>query len=143
MENRKAYHNYFIESTYIAGMVLLGSEVKALRENKIGFNGAYIYIKNEELFVKSLYIGDYKMAVTPHDNLRERKLLLTGPELKKVQEWLKIKGNTIVPLQLFTMNNVFKLKIGLAKGKKQHDKREDLKTKDAEKEIKQKLKNHA
>lgn len=137
--NNKAYFNYHISDQFTAGMVLVGSEVKALIEGKIGFNNAYVYIKDGELYVKNLYIGDFNLAQEPHDNYRERKLLLNKPEIKKCQEWVRIVGNTIVPLQLKKVNNRFKLEIGLAKGKKNHDKREAIKLKDLERENKRKF----
>lgn len=139
MENRKAYHDYFIEGDYIAGMILVGSEVKALRDNKASMSGAFVYIKDDEVFVRNLHIGNFELAVTPHENLRERKLLLNASEIAKCKEWLKVKGNTIVPLSIFVMNNVFKLKIGLAKGKNHRDKREDIKKRDIERETNRKF----
>lgn len=139
MENRKAYHDYFIDGDYVAGMILLGSEVKALRDNKASLSGAFVYIKDDEVFVRNLHIGNFEQAVKPHDNLRERKLLLNANEIAKCKEWLKVKGNTIVPLSIFVMNNVFKLKIGLAKGKNHRDRREDIKKRDIEREEKHKF----
>lgn len=140
MRNKKAWFDYFISEEFTAGMILVGSEVKALRDNKAGFNGSYIYVKGDELYVRGLYIGDFKQADQPHDNTRERKLLLNRHEINKCSDWLKIKGNTIVPLELFTMNNVFKLKIGFATGKNHGDKRETIKQRDIERETQLKLK---
>ncbi|MBS1591659.1 MAG: SsrA-binding protein SmpB [Bacteroidetes bacterium] len=139
MNNRQAYFNYYIEDKYVAGIVLLGTEVKSIRESKVSFNDAFCLFDDGELWVRGLYIAEYKLGTTNnHIAVHDRKLLLTKRELKKLQAALKEKGLTIVPLRVFINDkNLVKLEIGLAKGKKTHDKRETIKKRDIEREIKQ------
>ncbi|MBS1579186.1 MAG: SsrA-binding protein SmpB [Bacteroidetes bacterium] len=139
MNNRQAYFNYYIEDKYVAGIVLLGTEVKSIREGKVSFNDAFCLFDDGELWVRGLYIAEYKLGTTNnHIAVHDRKLLLTKRELKKLQAALKEKGLTIVPLRVFINDkNLVKLEIGLAKGKKTHDKRETIKKRDIEREIKQ------
>lgn len=139
MNNRQAYFNYYIEDKYVAGIVLLGTEVKSIREGKVSFNDAFCLFDDGELWVRGLYIAEYKLGTTNnHIAVHDRKLLLTKRELKKLQAALKEKGLTIVPLRIFINDkHLVKLEIGLAKGKKTHDKRETIKKRDIEREIKQ------
>lgn len=141
-KNRSAFHEYFIENTYIAGMVLGGTEVKSLRAGKLSFNDSYCIFHQGELFVKSLHISEYAFGTTQkHEPMQERKLLLTKKELRKLEAKIKEKGYTIVPLRIFfTEKNIAKMEIGLGKGKKLHDKRDTIKKRDVEKEIKRHLK---
>jgi SsrA-binding protein len=142
LKNRSAFHEYFIEQSFNAGMVLTGTEIKSIRAGKVSFNDAYCYFHKGELWVKGLHIAEYTLGTHyNHDPLRERKLLLTKKELRKLEAKTKEKGNTIVPLKIFlNEKNIAKMEIGLAKGKKLHDKRETLKQKDAERELKRFLK---
>jgi SsrA-binding protein len=142
IKNRSAFHEYFIDNTYVAGMVLLGTEVKSLRAGKASFNDAYCLIHKGEVWLKSLHIAEYSHGtVNNHDPLRDRKLLLEKREIKKIESKLKEKGYTLVPLRIFyTDKNLLKVEIGLARGKKMHDKRETIKTRDVEREIKRYLK---
>ena len=123
-------------------MVLLGTEVKSLRAGKASFNDAYCLIYKGEVWLKSLHIAEYSHGtVNNHDPLRDRKLLLEKREIKKIESKLKEKGYTLVPLRIFyTDKNLLKVEIGLARGKKMHDKRETIKTRDVEREIKRYLK---
>ena len=141
-KNRSAFFEYFIETTYIAGIVLGGTEVKSLRAGKVSFNDSYCIFHKGELFVKSLHISEYAFGTTQkHEPLQERKLLLTKKELRKLESKLTEKGYTIVPLRIFfTEKNIAKMEIGLGKGKKLHDKRETIKKRDTDKEIKRYLK---
>ena len=138
IKNRSVFHEYFIDSRYEAGMVLLGTEIKSLREGKISFNDSYCLIDKGEVWLKSLHIAEYSHGATNnHDPLRDRKLLLRKREIKKIEGKLKEKGYTIVPLRIFFSDkNLAKIEIGLAKGKKLHDKRESIKQKDVEREMK-------
>lgn len=140
IRNRSAFHEYSIDDTYMAGMVLTGTEVKSLREGRASFNDSYCYFNKGELWIKSLHIAEYSHGTYHnHNPLRERKLLLNKKELKKLESKIKEKGYTIVPLQiLFNEKGLAKIEIGLGKGKKLHDKRESIKTRDAEREIKRK-----
>ena len=142
MNNRQAYYNYFIEDKYEAGIVLLGTEVKSIREGKVSFNDAFCMFEKNELWVRGLYIAEYSHGtVNNHIAVHDRKLLLNRRELNKLQNKLKDKGLTIVPLKVYLTDKSFvKVEIGLAKGKKNYDKRETIKQRDTEKEIKRYLK---
>lgn len=122
--------------------MLLGTEVKSLRAGKASFNDSYCLFEKGELWIKSFHIAEYSHGtVNNHDPLRERKLLLTKRELKKLQTNIKEKGYTIIPLRLyFNEKNLVKMEIGLAKGKKLHDKRETIKQRDTEREMKRYIK---
>ena len=137
MNNRQAYFNYYIEDKYVAGIVLLGTEVKSVRDGKVSFNDAFCMFEGNELWVRGLYIAEYSHGtMNNHIAVHDRKLLLTKKELSKLQTKLKDKGFTIVPLKVFlNEKNLVKVEIGLAKGKKTHDKRETIKQRDTEKEI--------
>ncbi|MFT3946070.1 MAG: SsrA-binding protein SmpB [Agriterribacter sp.] len=140
IKNRSAFFEYYIEDRYVAGLVLTGTEVKSVREGKASFNDSYCYFHKGELWIKSLHISEYSHGTYyNHDPLRERKLLLSRKELNKLEGKIKEKGFTIVPLALFfTEKGLVKLEIGLGKGKKTHDKRETIKARDSEREIKRK-----
>jgi SsrA-binding protein len=140
LSNRRAYHEYYFEAKYIAGMVLRGTEIKSLRNGKASFNDSYCYFAGTELFVKSLHISEYAFGTyNNHEPLQERKLLLTKRELKKLATKSKEKGYSIIPLRILINEKGFaKLEIGLGKGKKLHDKRETIKTRDNDREIKRK-----
>jgi SsrA-binding protein len=140
IENRSAYHHFFIEQKLTAGLVLVGTEVKSIREGKVSFNDSYCYFEKNELYIKSLHIAEYKFGTyLNHFPTADRKLLLTKRELKKLQAKIKESGHTIVPLKLFFSESGYvKLEIGLAKGKKLYDKRETIKDRDVTREIKRK-----
>ncbi|HUC81476.1 MAG TPA: SsrA-binding protein [Flavisolibacter sp.] len=142
IRNRQAYYEYFIDDKLQAGIALLGTEVKSLRAGKASFADAYCIFQKGELWLKAMNIAEYSHGtVNNHEAVRDRKLLLTKRELKKWETKLKEKGYTIVPLRLFfNENNIAKVEIGLAKGKKLHDKRESIKQKDTEREMKRFLK---
>lgn len=141
LKNRQVFHEYFIDTKYEAGMVLLGTEVKSIRAGKVSFNDSYCIIHDGEVWVKSLHIAEYSHGtVNNHDPLRERKLLLQKREIRKIESKLKEKGYTLVPLRIFfNEKSLVKIEIGLARGKKLHDKRETLKKKDVEREMKRYL----
>lgn len=135
MENRKAHYEYYILQEYTAGMQLLGSEVKSLRNNDGNINDCYVYIKDNEVYVKGMYIAKYKQSsYLNHEEVRDRKLLLNKKEIRDIQKELKVNGITIIPLSVFTIDGRFKIKIGIAKGKKNHDKRSSIKSKDITKQ---------
>lgn len=142
MNNRQAYFNYYIEDKYVAGIVLLGTEVKSIREGKVSFNDAFCLFDNGELWLRGLYIAEYGLGTyNNHIAVHDRKLLLTKRELKRLEIKLKDKGLTIVPLRVFINDkNLVKVEIGLAKGKKLYDKRDTIKQRDTEREIKRYLK---
>ena len=139
INNKQAFHEFFIEQRYTAGLVLTGTEVKSLRAGKASFNDAYCFFHKGELYIKSLHISEYKMGtIFNHQPTQERKLLLTKRELRKLESKLKEKGYTIVPLKLFFSESGFaKLEIGLGKGKKVHDKRNTIKERDLDRQMRQ------
>ena len=142
ISNRSAYHDYYIEDTYSAGMVLLGTEIKSIREGKVSFNDSYCLFHKDELWIKSLYIGEYSHGtVNNHIATRDRKLLLNRREMDKIQAKIKEKGYTLVPLKIFFNDkSLAKMEIGLGKGKKAYDKRETLKEKASQREKQRYLK---
>ena len=142
IKNRSAYFEYFIDDKYTAGIMLTGTEIKSLRTGKGSFNDSYCIFHKGELFIKSFHIAEYAFGnLNNHDPLRERKLLLNKRELKKIETRLKEKGYTLIPLRLFfNEKNLAKVEIGLGKGKKLHDKRETIKQRDTDREIKRYIK---
>ncbi len=137
ISNKSAFHEYFIEQRFVAGLVLSGTEVKSLRAGKASFNDAYCFFHKGELFVKSLHISEYKLGtIYNHVPTQERKLLLNKKELKKLEGKMKEKGYTIVPLKIFfTSEGWAKMEIGLGKGKKVHDKRDTIKQRENDREL--------
>ena len=140
LNNRKALHEYYIEGRYNAGMVLTGTEIKSLRTGKVSFNDSYCYFQKNELFVKSLHIAEYKYGTDAnHDPLQDRKLQLTKKEMRKLKKKKKKKGYSIIPLRIFiNEKGLAKMEIGLAKGKKNYDKRDTIKNRELERELKRK-----
>ncbi len=135
--NRKAFHDYSIESTIEAGLVLAGHEVKSIRGGQVSLNGAYVTIRSGEGWLRNAYIGKYKQAsgLEGIDESRERKLLLNKHEIIKLQDLLKSKGLTLIPLEIYTSKGRLKLKIGVGRGKKQFDKRATIKKKETKRKI--------
>lgn len=141
IRNRSAYHEYYIEDKYDAGMVLMGTEVKSIREGKVSFVDSFCFFQKGELWVRNLHIAEYRFGTTNnHIAVHDRKLLLNKKELRKLEGKLKDKGYTIIPLGIFfNEKGLAKMKIGLGKGKKLHDKRDTIKQRDAEREMKRHL----
>lgn len=135
--NRKAGFNFHTEEKYVAGIALTGAEVKSIRQNQVNMGDAYCYLDGTELILKNMHISEYKQAsFGVHDPMRDRRLLLTKRELQKLEKKAKTKGYTIFPIRLFENEmGLFKLEIGVGQGKKQFDKREDLKEKDVKREL--------
>jgi SsrA-binding protein len=141
--NRKAYYNYFIEETYEAGISLLGTEVKSLREGRVNLKDSYAIIKGNEVFLLNCHISPYSHGnIQNHEPLRTRKLLLHRKEIDKLGEELSQKGFTLVPLKIYFKEGKAKVEIGLVKGKRKYEKREVIKEKEARREIQQHLKKH-
>lgn len=136
-QNRKAFHDYSIESTIEAGLVLAGHEVKSVKAGQASLAGAYVTIRAGEGFLRNAYIGKYKQAsnLEGHDESRERKLLLHKKEIERLVIKTKEKGLTLIPLELYGKKGLIKLKVGLAKGKKQFDKRESIKKKELKRNL--------
>jgi SsrA-binding protein len=138
--NRKALYDYFVIEDFIAGLVLQGSEVKSLRKGDVNFNDGFIFFKDGELFIKNMRIAKYLEATYQnHEELRDKKLLLNKSEINKISKLYEEKGIALIPLELITVNNRFKLKFGVCRGKKNVDKRETIKKRDAEREFQRKF----
>ncbi len=139
--NKKAYHDYFIEEKYEAGLVLHGTEVKSLRMGKCSIKEAFIRIENGEVFIYGMHISPYEKGnIFNKDPLRVRKLLLHKSQIQKLIGNSAEKGYTIVPLQVYFSNGRAKIEIGLARGKKLYDKRQDIAKKDQKREAEKELK---
>lgn len=136
-KNKKASFRFEFIDKYVAGMVLTGTEIKSIRDGKINFSDSYCVFRESELWVTGIHIAEYYFGtINNHEPKRDRKLLLTSRELGKLQKKVTEKGLTIVPVQLIiNEKGLAKLEIALAKGKKLHDKREDIKTKDNKREM--------
>ena len=137
IKNKKAWHEYEILEKYVAGIQLTGTEIKSIRAGKASLVDSYCYFNQGELFVKGMHVTEYDFGnIFNHFPKRDRKLLLTRRELKKLEKSIKEKGLTIVALKIFVAkSNYAKLEIALARGKKEFDKREDIKKKDTQREL--------
>ena len=139
--NKKAYHDYFIEEKYECGIALHGTEVKSLRMGKCSIKEAFIRIENGEVFVYGMHVSPYEKGnIFNKDPLRVKKLLLHKQEINKLVGKIKEKGYTLVPLQVYFSNGKAKVEIGLARGKKLYDKREDIAKKDQKREMQREFK---
>lgn len=139
--NRKAFHDYTIFEKYIAGIVLTGTEIKSIRNNAINLKDSFCRIEENEAFLYNCHISPYENGNRyNHNEKRVRKLLLTKKEILKISNKVKKDGYTIVPLEVFLAKGFAKIEIGLAKGKKLYDKREDISKKDQQREINRNLK---
>lgn len=135
-KNPVAYHNYTIEETIEAGIVLTGTEIKSIRQGKVNLKESYAGIKNGEVFIYSMHISPYEQGnIYNKDPLRTRKLLLTKREINKLIGKIQTKGYTLVPISLYFKDSLVKLELGIGKGKKLYDKREDIAKKDAERRM--------
>jgi len=137
LKNRKASFNYDLIKHYVAGIILTGSEVKSLRQGKGNIGDAYCYFKKDGLYLKSLYIPEYKpAAMNNHDPYRDRKLLMKKQEISSLKSKIEQKGMAVIPVKLF-LNDSHKVKVAvsLSKGKKVHDKRSTIKDKDQKRDL--------
>lgn len=140
-QNKKAYHDYFIDETFEAGMVLAGTEVKSMRAGKCSLKESFVKVMDDEIYSVNMHITPYEKGnIFNKDPLRTRKLLLNRYEITKIAAEVKIKGYTVVPLKVYLKRGKMKMAIGLARGKKNYDKRQDIAKKDqkrtAEKQFK-------
>lgn len=134
IENRKAKYDYFIEDTYECGIVLKGSEIKSIRAGKVNLKDSYGIIKNNELYVLNMHIAKYdNSGIFNHDETRTRKLLAHKKEIYKMRDKINIEGYTLIPIKLYLKNGKVKILIGVAKGKKNYDKKEVIKQRDIDK----------
>ncbi|MBO7335589.1 MAG: SsrA-binding protein SmpB [Lachnospiraceae bacterium] len=133
--NKKAYHEYFIEEKYEAGISLAGTEVKSIRQGKCSIKESYVAIEKGEVWIHGMHISPYEKGnIFNKDPLRSRKLLMHGYEINKLIGKIKEKGYTLMPLQVYLKGSLVKVEIGLARGKKLYDKREDIQKKDQRRE---------
>ena len=141
-QNRKAYHDYHIEDTVEAGISLLGTEVKSLREGKANLKDSYVLVKGGELFLLNCHISPYSHGnIMNHEPLRTRKLLLHKKQISSLIGTANTKGYTMIPLKLYFKGSFVKVEIGLAKGKRLYEKREAIKEREAKREIEKTMKN--
>jgi SsrA-binding protein len=141
--NRKAYHDYFILEKFEAGMSLLGTEVKSLRGGRANLKESYVIIKDSEAFLLNCHISPYSHGnIQNHDPVRTRKLLLHKKEIEKLWGSISQKGLTIVPLKIYFKNGKAKIEIGVAKGKRQYEKRESIKERESKREIERHMKTY-
>ena len=139
--NKKAFHDYFIEDTYEAGIALAGTEVKSLRSGKCSIKEAFVRVENGEVYVYGMHITPYEKGnIFNKDPLRVKKLLLHKQEINKLLGKIKEKGYTLVPLQVYFKDGKAKVEIGLARGKKLYDKRQDIAKKDQRREVEREFK---
>ena len=142
IKNRKATFDYFIEDEIECGIVLKGTEIKSIREGNANIKDCYAVIKNNEVFLLNMFIAKYNDAsIFNHDERRTRKLLLNKKEILKLKNQVEISGYTLVPLKLYFNKNKAKILLGVAKGKKNYDKREAIKERDIKRDIEKTLKN--
>lgn len=136
IKNKKAYFNYFIETELEAGLVLVGTEIKSVRQGKIDIIDSYIRIKNNEAYIINMFIDKYESGnIFNHEPSRERKLLLHKKEIKKLLESVKKEGYSIIPLKVYINKGKAKVLIGIARGKKLYDKRRSIKERDLQREV--------
>jgi SsrA-binding protein len=140
-QNRKAYHDYHIEEKTEVGIALLGTEVKSLREGKGNLKDSYVLAKDSELFLINCHISPYSHGnITNHEPLRTRKLLLHKKEIERLRGQIAQKGYSLIPLKIYFKGSFAKVEIGLAKGKRQYEKRDAIKKKEADREIERAMK---
>jgi SsrA-binding protein len=141
--NRKAYFEYSVLESFDAGIKLIGNEVKSIRRSDVTIADSFVYIKNGELFIKNMKVAKYKQShmLDKHDENREKKLLLNRREINKIEKLIQAVGTTIIPLEVFISKNLIKVKIGVCKGKKLWNKKEDIKSRDIDRDSKRELSN--
>lgn len=144
-ENRKARHDYDIEETFEAGIVLTGSEIKSVRAGRVNLRGSYARVLNDEVFLYDSHISPYEQSGTyfNHDPTRPRKLLLHRREISRLEGLVRQKGLTLVPLKVYFKNRRAKLELGVARGKKSYDRREDIAKREAQRDIERVMKSRS
>ena len=141
--NKKAKFDYFIEEEYEAGVELTGTEVKSIRDGKCNIKDSYGIVRNGEIFLLNMYIAQYKEGnIFNHSETRSRKLLLHKKEIKKISDQVTLNSLTLIPLKGYFKDNKFKILLGVCRGKKNYDKRETIKERDINREVKKNLKNY-
>lgn len=143
INNRKAYHDYFILEEYEAGIALTGTEIKSIRENGANIKDSYAIIKNGEAFLLNMHISRYEQGnIFNHEEIRTRKLLLNKKEILKLKDMVVLNGHTLIPLKAYFKDGRLKILLGVCKGKKNYDKRETIKERDIKREIARDFKNN-
>ena len=143
IQNKRARHDYFVDEVYEAGIVLTGTEIKSIRNGSCNIKDCYGVIKNHEVYLLNMYVGQYKEGnIFNHDETRSRKLLLHKKEIRKIEKMIEVKGYTLVPLKLYFKDNILKVSLGVCHGKKDYDKRDTIKERDIQRDIQKKLKNY-
>ncbi len=139
--NKKAYFEYSVLESFDAGIKLIGNEVKSIRRSDVTIADSFVYIKNGELFIKNMKVAKYKQShmLDKHDENREKKLLLNRREINKIEKLIQGVGTTIIPLEVFISKNLIKVKIGVCKGKKLWNKKEDIKSRDIDRDSKREI----
>lgn len=141
--NRKAYHEYFILEEFEAGIVLCGTEVKSVRQGKVNLKDAWCSIKDGEIFVNGMHISPYEQGnIFNRDPMRPKKLLLHKSEIRKLDGLVARQGYTLVPLEIYLKDGRMKVQLGLCKGKAEHDKRDSIAKRDADRDIRRALREH-
>ena len=141
IKNRKARHEFHVDETFEAGIALKGTEVKSIRAGKASLQESFAFMDRGEIWLKNMYIKPYEFgSYNNHDERRDRKLLLKRKEIREIDKRINQRGYTLVPLKLYFKGGYAKILIGLARGKKQYDKREDIKEKDVRRELDRKIK---
>jgi len=139
-ENRKAFHDYFVEQRYEAGIILTGTEIKSIRAGKVNLKDSYADIQDGEVWINQMHISPYEQGNRfNHDPLRKRKLLLHKAEIAKLAGKVQQQGMTLIPLKIYLKQGLAKIELGLCKGKKIYDKREDLAKRDAKRQMEREL----
>ena len=141
IKNRKAFYNYQITDKYLAGIILLGTEIKSVRESAVNISNAFCSIEGDNIFIKGMQIAEYLQGnINNHEPLRDRKLLLNKKEINQIKKKVFEKKFSVIPTKVFINKRGFaKVEIGLGKGKKEYDKRESIKKRDSDRKIKDKL----
>ena len=141
--NKRAKFDYFIEEEFEAGIELTGTEIKSIRDGKCNIKDSYGIVRNNEVYLINMYIAEYKEGNQfNHEETRSRKLLLHKKEIKKINDQITLNGLTLIPLKGYFKGNKFKILIGICRGKKNYDKRETIKERDINREVKKNLKNY-
>lgn len=141
--NRKARHDYFIDEAFEAGIALTGTEIKSIRNGDCNIKDCYGIIKNHEVYLLNMYVGQYREGnIFNHEETRDRKLLLHKKEISKMEKYIEQKGYTLIPIKLYFKNNRLKVELGVCHGKKEYDKRESIKERDIKREVAKNLKNY-
>ncbi len=142
-QNRRAYHDFFVEETYECGLCLQGTEVKSIRQGRVNLKESFAMARGQEIFVEGMHISPYEQgSIFNHDPLRPKKLLMHKSEIRKLAGQVQRQGYALVPLQIYLKDGRMKLELGLCKGKQLHDKRDDEADRDAKRDIQRAMRSH-